>query len=100
MKVDRALWVTVAALLSPPAVTEGLAVDSPSPRQNIVYLLADNPGWGDVGWHGSEIYLPTIEGEPEEHPRSPLDHPIDRGMVAQIDKCELGIARSFGPGVP
>jgi hypothetical protein len=55
MKVDRALRVAVAALLSPLAVTEGLAVDSPSPRQNIDYLLADDLGWGDVGWHGSEV---------------------------------------------
>jgi hypothetical protein len=44
--------------------------------------------------------IPMIEGEPEEYPRSSLDHPIDQGMVAQIDKCDLGIARSFGPSVP
>jgi hypothetical protein len=44
MKVDRALWVAVAALLSPLAVTEGLAADSPAPRQNIVNLLADDLG--------------------------------------------------------
>jgi hypothetical protein len=92
MKVDRALWVAVAALLSPLAVTESMAVDSPAPRQNMVYLLAD-----DLGWHGSAIYIPMIEGEPEEYPRSSLDHSIDPGMVAQIDKCDLGITRSFRP---
>jgi arylsulfatase A-like enzyme len=60
MKVDRALWF-IAALLSPLAVTEALAADSPAPRQNIVYLLADDLGWGDVGWHGSEIKTPNLD---------------------------------------
>jgi hypothetical protein len=68
------LCVAVAALLSPLAVTEGLAADSPASCQNTVYLLADDLGWSDVCWHGSEIYIPIIEGEPEEYPWSSLDH--------------------------
>lgn len=38
------------------------AADAPAaPRPHVVYFLADDLGWGDVGWHGGEIKTPNLD---------------------------------------
>ena len=32
-----------------------------APRPNIVYIVSDDQGWKDVGYHGSEIKTPNID---------------------------------------
>ena len=36
------------------------AVDS-APRPDVVFILSDDHGWADVGWHGSEIKTPHLD---------------------------------------
>lgn len=50
--------VTLAALATSPGAR---AADAPSARPNIVYILADDLGWGDVGWHGGAIATPNLD---------------------------------------
>ena len=39
-----------------------LATAQPAaPRPHIVYIVSDDQGWKDVGFHGSDIKTPTID---------------------------------------
>jgi hypothetical protein len=42
--VSALLWSVVPAPSS-------RAADAPAPRLNVVYLLADDLGWGEPDWH-------------------------------------------------
>lgn len=42
------------------AILSGMALANET-RPNVVVFLADDLGWGDVGWHGSEIPTPQLD---------------------------------------
>ena len=55
MKLKRVL-ISVAAsalIVCAPALAE--------PKPNIVYIVSDDLGWKDVGFHGSDIKTPNID---------------------------------------
>lgn len=42
-------------------LTGNYAQGADSTQPNIVFIVADDLGWGDVGWHGSEIKTPQLD---------------------------------------
>ncbi len=52
--------LTACCLLLLAGAGPALADEKP-PRPNVVYILADDLGWGDVGWHQGEIKTPNLD---------------------------------------
>ncbi len=52
--------LALAALVLGATFSRTAAQQTPQ-RPNIVYIIADDQGWKDVGYHGSDIQTPTID---------------------------------------
>lgn len=60
MKAKRIQCILAAVLLSVPAlITPGTAYAADKP--NILYIVADDQGWKDVGFHGSDIKTQQLD---------------------------------------
>jgi arylsulfatase A and related enzymes len=72
-------------------------------RPNIVIVLADDLGWGDVGFHGSEIKTPSLDalvGEGVELERfytSPISTPPRAGLMTGRYPNRFGVRSAVIP---
>jgi arylsulfatase A-like enzyme len=59
----RSLFAAIAFAAAATAAPPAAGADRPAaaPRPNIVYILSDDQGWKDVGFHGSDIRTPNID---------------------------------------
>ena len=71
--------------------------ESPGKQPNIVYIIADDMGWADVGYHGSEIRTPNIDRLAEEgvtfnqHYVAPTCTPTRVGLMTGRYPSRFGI---------
>ena len=50
------------ALTALPAWAQEAAIPAPAPvRPNILFIVADDLGWADVGWHGGKFKTPNLD---------------------------------------
>ncbi len=74
------------------------AAGSASERPNVVLLLADDLGWADVGYHGSDIETPNIDALAAEGVRlerlyvAPICTPTRAALMTGRDPMRLGVA--------
>lgn len=57
MHVARTVIAAAGALL----LAGHVAAEQAAPRPNVVYIVSDDQGWKDVGFHGADIRTPTID---------------------------------------
>ncbi|MBT3672908.1 MAG: arylsulfatase [Porticoccaceae bacterium] len=90
IKLSRAWSLTLGLLVS--------AFVAANDRPNVVLMVADDLGWADVGYHGSPIQTPAIDGlvaqgvALERFYAAPICSPTRAGLLTARDPVRLGIA--------
>ena len=54
-------FVAMTTVLLPASLTVSVSARAQSNKPNIVYIVSDDQGWKDVGYHGSDIKTPNID---------------------------------------
>ena len=62
MRLATAGCILAAAALAPPVPARADAANAPPPRPNVVFILADDLGWGDLSSYGArDLETPQID---------------------------------------
>ncbi len=62
--IDRRAFISAAAVAAAALAVSPFGLDARTAKKsqpNIILLIADDTGWNDVGYHGSEIATPNID---------------------------------------
>ncbi len=62
-RLSRMDLIAMAAfvLTSAASIQGGYCADTPATKPNVLYIVADDLGWKDVGFHGSDIKTPNLD---------------------------------------
>lgn len=77
--------------------------NEPSERPNIIIIVADDLGWGDLGYNGSTIKTPNLDRLSEEGIRlsrfyvAPISSPTRAGLMTGMYPNRFGIRESVIP---
>ncbi len=80
-----------------------LAISQPAKKPNIIIILADDLGWGDVGYHGSSIPTPNIDRLSKEgvilnrYYTAPICSPTRAGLLTGRYPNRVGIRETTIP---
>ena len=86
----------VLASMAPASITSAIA-QLPSRRPHIVYIVADDLGWKDVGFHGSDIKTPNIDKLAQDGARleqfyvQPMCTPTRAALMTGRYPCRYGL---------
>ena len=78
----------------------------PQHKPNIIFMLADDVGWNDVGYHGSEIRTPHIDSlsrsgvELDQFYVFPACTPTRAGLLSGRNPSRFGILRPSSQYLP
>src|SRR4051812_33782326 len=95
-------WAALAALFAPAA----MAAEGPAPRPNVVLILCDDLGYGDLGCYGSPaIKTPHLDQLARDGLRmtscyaaAPVCSPSRAGIITGRNPNRLGIRDWIPPG--
>lgn len=91
-----ALAAASIASVAPASLTSALA-QLPPARPHIVYIVADDLGWKDVGFHGSDIKTPNIDRLAQDGARleqfyvQPMCTPTRAALLTGRYPCRYGL---------
>lgn len=80
------------------ALVKTRPADAPPP--NVIIMLADDLGWADVGYHGSDIQTPNIDRLAKEGMRlerfyaTPFCSPTRAALMTGRDPIKMGVAHA------
>ncbi|HMM91950.1 arylsulfatase B [Bradyrhizobium sp.] len=93
---SSALAAACITSMAPASITSA-AAQLPSRRPHIVYIVADDLGWKDVGFHGSDIKTPNIDrlaqngAQLEQFYVQPMCTPTRAALMTGRYPCRYGL---------
>ena len=94
---SSALAAASIASLAPAGIAPAMSQPS-SPRPHIIYIVADDLGWKDVGFHGSDIKTPNLDKLAHEGARRWRELRIEHvgRRACDAERLALGSALAWG----